>query len=84
MRKKLSEGNRKRYIIGIVIIAVFIASMILFSYKKEDTGGRLEIGSSERGAVGSVNNVFDNGEIKTTSDGTKYIVDPKKIRGGAT
>jgi len=71
--------NSKKILIAFVIIAALIVIAIFFLRIDPSTTSN---GSSGISLPGGGSNVFDEGEIKTTSDGTKYIIDPKDIRGG--
>jgi len=68
------SNDYAKWIIPIIIL-VFIAGLIIFF----GGGSNLNIKTSESDEV---LNVIDEGEIKVTADGTKYLVDPSKIRGG--
>jgi len=59
-----------RYVIVAVIAVLVIGGIFLFNNQ-----GRGEITVSE-------STDFDKGEIKIAPDGTKYIIDPNKIRSG--
>jgi len=61
--------NYAKWIIPIVIIVV-LAVIIVVSVSNQ--GGKEVVERIET----------DSGEIKVTADGTRYIVDPSKIRGG--
>lgn len=58
-------------LIIVIVAVVIVGAILLFNGGDED----MLLG-------GEMDNTFDEREIKTTSDGTKYIVDPSKIRGG--
>lgn len=74
MKAKKESLNYTKWIIPIVIL-IFVVGLIVFFRG----GSNLDVKSSENDEVFSVT---DKGEIKVTEDGTKYIVDPSKIRGG--
>jgi len=68
MKKK---SLHTRYTIVAVVLVLVIVSIFLFT----NQGGKSEITLSE-------STDFDKGEIKVAADGTKYIIDPNKIRSG--
>jgi hypothetical protein len=72
MKKVKSKKN-----IGfwVIILVILVGIFIFFNSNKSNT----KI-NSEGNAL--LNTDFDNSEIKIDGDGTKYIVDPDKIRGG--
>ena len=62
--------NYGKYIIFIVLAVIIIVGLSFFNDKP---GDEFEVVK---------NTAFDQGEIKVLEDGTKYIVDPDKIRSG--
>jgi hypothetical protein len=74
MRSRKNIDIFHKYIGPIVGVAAAVVLLIVFF-----GGNGLDVKSSESDAVLEV---VDKGEIKITEGGTKYIVDPSKIRGG--
>jgi len=70
-----SKSNRSGKIAWIIVLVVLIGAVLVINLDSPDV-------STTSGGSNVINKDFDNSEIKVTSDGTKYIVDPKKIRGG--
>jgi len=68
MKKRQKNLNKKYITVGILVVLIII---VISLFNNQMTEEQIEI-----------NNEFVSGEIKTTSDGTKYIVDPKKIKSG--
>jgi len=74
--KKGKSARYERYVVPaiIVIVAVMVLAFNLGS------NGVLNIGGSDLAANIDTSGISE--EIRTTSDGTKYIVDPGKLIGG--
>ncbi len=58
---------------GIFILAVVIVISGIFLFNNNQEGSEITISESTD---------FDKGEIKVAKDGTRYIIDPNKIRSG--
>jgi hypothetical protein len=67
--------NYRKFVIPLVVVILLLVLGVAFLFRD----GKMNIKSDESGENFSV---IYKGEIKVTSDGTKYIVDPSKIRGG--
>lgn len=73
----MKKKNYKTYLgIGVLIV---LALAVIFVSNNAGNKYTAISGGSEPGAT---SNVFDQGEIKTTSDGTKYIINPDEIISG--
>ncbi len=68
MKKRKINLNKKYITAGILVVLIIIGILLFNNQTKEE---KIEI-----------NNEFNSGEIKTTSDGTKYLVHPSKIKSG--
>jgi hypothetical protein len=66
--------NYSKWIIPIVVLVLIVGLIFFFR-----GGSNLNVTSAEGDEVFSVT---DRGEIKITEDGTKYIVDPSKVKSG--
>ena len=71
---KDKKKNYGKYIVPIIIFVIVIAGIVFFI----GNNGSDKIGGGE------IVEIIETakGEIKVTEDGTKYIVDPSKIKGG--
>jgi len=76
MKKKNQDGKKMIWIILIIVLIVLLGALFIFNY------GKTEISTTSTSGSGEINTDFDSAEIKVTADGTKYIIDPDKIRGG--
>ena len=70
MRKKIQT----KYLLAILVVVIVVSGVFIFN----NQGSTNQIEVTDTGTPG----VSESGEIKVTSDGTKYIVDPNKIRSG--
>jgi len=71
MKYKTARKKKKKTPLGIVVAILIVALAIFFINQSFDSNEVVETEITEKGD-----------EIKITSDGTKYIIDPKDIRGG--
>ncbi|MFQ5531845.1 MAG: DUF3179 domain-containing protein [Candidatus Nanoarchaeia archaeon] len=79
MKSKKEENNKKTviYLVGIIVILAIV--LFFLNSGREYGSTNSNIGHSTETGQGTS---ALEGEIKTTSDGTKYIINPNLIRGG--
>jgi len=78
MAKDKNARSKRKMIPIFLILLGLIVFVVAFTTFLNNTSQQNKQQDSSRNAVTPV----DNDEIKFTSDGTPYLIDPKRIRGG--
>jgi len=78
--KMVKDKNaRSKYkMVSIFLILALIVSVVTFTAFLNNSPQQ----TKQRDSTQNLGTVVDNDEIKFTADGTPYLIDPKRIRGG--
>jgi len=84
MRAKKEKVVSRKLVVAIAIIALVALAGFVFFFNSNggnSSGEDIAIIGGQR-IAGEIDKTFDEREIKTDNDGTKFIVEPSKIRSG--
>jgi len=84
VKDKNARSKRKMipiFLISLGIIVLVVVFTTLFNNTSSQKNKQLQLQDNQHSSRNAIVAV-DNDEIKFTADGTPYLIDPKRIRGG--